>query len=96
MLGGQSQVGGAAGLGLRARPLSRTFWTLSAWTDHEALQTYNHTPLHRGIVERFRPHMAASTFRFYTTTADTLPRWDDALRRLDEPSPHRGATDPRW
>ena len=84
---------GAIGLGLRARPLSRTFWTLSAWTDYEALQAYNHTPLHRGIVARFRPHMAASSFRFYTTTAGTQPGWDDALRRLDEPSAseHRAA-----
>lgn len=89
------QAPGAIGLGLRARPLSRTFWTLSAWSNHEALQTYNHTPLHRGIVERFRPHMSASTFRFYTTTADTQPGWDDALRRLNEPSASESHAAPR-
>jgi quinol monooxygenase YgiN len=90
------QAPGAIGLGLRARPLARTFWTLSAWTDHEALQTYNHSPLHRGIVERFRPHMAGSTFRFYTAPAGTRPGWDDALRRLDKSSgPERPAAQRR-
>jgi len=79
---------GAIGLGLRARPLARTFWTLSAWTDQQALQAYNHSPLHREIVERFRPHMASSTFRFYPAQDGTPPRWDDALRRLNAPANH--------
>lgn len=78
---------GAIGLGLRARPLARTFWTLSTWTDQQALQAYAQSPLHRGIVERFRPHMAGSTFRFYAADGGMPPRWDDALRLLDAEAP---------
>lgn len=82
------QANGAIGLGLRARPLARTFWTLSTWTDQQALQAYNQSPLHRGIVERFRPRMASSTFRFYAADDGMPPRWDDALRRLNAQQSH--------
>ena len=78
-----AKADGATGLGLRARPLARTFWTLSVWTDQQALQAYNQTSLHRGIVERFRPRMAGSTFRFFPAEDGMPPRWDDALRRLN-------------
>lgn len=80
-----AETDGAIGLTLRARPLARTFWTLSVWTDRQALQAYNRTPLHRGIVERFRPRMASSTFRFYSVADGTTPQWDEALRRLSTP-----------
>ena len=87
------QGDGAVGLALRARPLARTFWTLSAWTDQQALQAYNQSPLHRGIVERFRRHMASSTFRFYAAEDGPPPRWDEALRRLTAQESHEAGVE---
>lgn len=88
-----AEADGAVGLGLRARPLARTFWTLSAWSDQQALQAYNQSPLHRGIVERFRPHIASSTFRFYAVEDGMPPRWDDALRRLTAQESHEAGVE---
>jgi len=75
---------GALGMSLIARPLHRTFWTLSAWQDQAALSAAVGRQPHREIMTRFRPRMAGSSF--VTWTAPALPiRWDDALRRLDNP-----------
>jgi hypothetical protein len=77
------------GVALVARPLHRMFWTLSAWQDEAALSaTVGHQP-HREIMTRFRPRMAGSSF--VTWTASALPiRWDDSVRRLDNPDTVRG------
>ena len=75
---------GALGVSLIARPTRRTFWTLSAWQDQAALSATVGRQPHREIMGRFRPRMAGSGF--VTWTAPALPvRWDDALRRLDNP-----------
>jgi hypothetical protein len=77
---------GALGVSLIARPLRRTFWTLSAWQDQAALSAAIDRRPHRQIMTRFRPRMAASSFITWTAPATALPiRWDDALRRLDNP-----------
>lgn len=76
---------GAYGASLVARPLKRTFYTLSAWRDRDALYAYARAEPHRGIMEGLRPVMRGSTFAFWETTTDDLPpAWGDALRRLDE------------
>jgi hypothetical protein len=75
---------GALGLSLIARPLHRTFWTLSAWQDQAALSAaVGHEP-HRQIMTHFRPRMAGSAFITWTAPALPIP-WDDALRRLEKP-----------
>jgi hypothetical protein len=75
---------GALGVSLIARPLHRTFWTLSAWQDQAALSATVGRQPHREIMTRFRARMAGSSF--VTWTASALPiRWDEALRRLDDP-----------
>ena len=80
---------GALGVSLIARPLHRTFWTLSAWHDQAALSAAVGREPHREIMTRFRPRMAGSGF--VTWTASALPiRWDDALRRLDNPGTVHG------
>jgi hypothetical protein len=77
---------GALGVSLIARPLRRTFWTLSAWQDQAALGTaVGHEP-HRQIMNHFRPRMAGSSFVTWAAPATALPiAWDEALRRLDQP-----------
>ncbi|MGW7041870.1 DUF3291 domain-containing protein [Streptomyces avermitilis] len=76
---------GAFGASLVAEPLKRTFWTLSAWEDKEALYTYVKTEPHRTIMNDLRSTMSGSVFTFWRTPADELPvDWADARRRLAE------------
>lgn len=72
---------GALGVALEARPLRRTFRTVSAWRDRAALDAFVRAEPHRTTMVRHRTGMAASRFVFWTT--DDLPvRWPDAVRRL--------------
>ncbi|MGX1548436.1 DUF3291 domain-containing protein [Streptomyces adustus] len=76
---------GLIGTSLRAEPLKRTFWTLSAWRDQEALITFDRTDPHARHVRRLRPGMKSSAFVFWSTERDRLPvTWDEARQRLDE------------
>jgi hypothetical protein len=76
---------GVIGASLRAEPLKRTFWTLSAWRDQEALNTFSRTDPHAKSVRGLRPGMKGSVFVFWNTERDGLPiSWDEAQRRLAE------------
>ncbi|WP_236244497.1 DUF3291 domain-containing protein [Streptomyces sp. CC210A] len=76
---------GAYGASLVAQPFRRTFLTLSAWRDRDALYAYARAEPHRGIMRDLRPAMRASTFTFWEATAEDLPvAWSEARRRLDE------------
>jgi hypothetical protein len=82
---------GALGLSLIARPLRRTFWTLSAWQDQAALRATVGAQPHRQIMKRFRARMAGSSFVTWTAPATALPvPWDEALRRLEQPDTVHG------
>ena len=77
---------GAVGLSLIARPLHRTFWTLSAWQDKAAMGTAVGAEPHVRIMQHFRPLMAGSSFVTWTAQAATLPiTWEEAFRRLEKP-----------
>ncbi|MFB4319100.1 DUF3291 domain-containing protein [Actinomadura sp. 21ATH] len=76
---------GALGVSLKARPLRRTFWTLSAWTDRKSLYAYAGTAPHKPAMARRREAMSDSTFVFWTVPPDALPvSWKEAERRLNE------------
>ena len=76
---------GALGLSLKVQPLKRTFWTLSAWRDKAALDTYAATDPHKSTMRSKRGVMRDSTFVFWTVPAAELPiRWDEAQRRIAE------------
>ncbi|MGW2725027.1 DUF3291 domain-containing protein [Streptomyces sp. NPDC001492] len=80
-----SKAPGAYGASLIAEPFRRTFWTLSAWQDKEALYTYAKTEPHRSIMTGLRPTMKDSVFTFWQVPAADLPiDWTDARRRLAE------------
>jgi hypothetical protein len=86
-----SSAPGAYGASLIAEPLKRTFWTLSAWVDKEALYTYARTEPHRSIMNGLRPTMKQSVFTFWQVPSADLPiDWTDARRRLAEQE-HTGA-----
>jgi hypothetical protein len=77
---------GALGLSLVAKPLRRTFWTLSAWQDEAALRATVGRQPHLGIMNRFRPRMAGSAFVSWTVPASALPMtWQEAFRHLEHP-----------
>jgi hypothetical protein len=76
---------GCLGASLIAQPLRRTFYTLSAWENRDALYSFAATQPHRGIMASLRPTMRRATFTFWDVSAGQLPlAWDDAQRRLTE------------
>jgi hypothetical protein len=79
---------GVVGVTLRAQPLRRTYWTLSAWTDETALYAFARAEPHRTIMKRARPWAKTATFRFWTTDAGRLTPdrlWAEAERRISAP-----------
>jgi heme-degrading monooxygenase HmoA len=81
---------GVFGVTLRAQLLRRTYWTLSAWADQAALNTFARTEPHRTIMRRVRPWAKTATFRFWTVPADKLTPaelWAEAERRINAPEP---------
>lgn len=85
---------GALGLGLAAAPGSRTFWTLSIWRGQEELRAYAASPLHRRVMSRFAPRMAASTFVDWAASGEHVPSWEEARQRLTPlPDAPSGASD---
>jgi quinol monooxygenase YgiN len=74
---------GLLGYSVLARPLSKRFWTLSAWKDEAALRAFvQHTP-HVRLMAALAPHMGETKFVRWTVKDFQLPvRWDDALRRF--------------
>jgi hypothetical protein len=74
---------GLIGYSLRAQPLAKTFWTLSAWKDEASLGAFVQELPHRAVIIKLRPHMNATTFTFWTTPGSALPvPWTDAVGRL--------------
>ncbi|MFC5751189.1 DUF3291 domain-containing protein [Actinomadura rugatobispora] len=74
---------GAVGVGLRAWPLRRTFWTVSAWEDEAAIRAYAGTEPHRSTMRRKRAVMRESDFVFWNVPAGDLPvSWEEVERRI--------------
>ena len=74
---------GLLGYSVLARPLSKRFWTLSAWKDESTLRAFVQPPPHVRVMAALTPHMNETKFVRWTVKGFQLPlRWDDALRRL--------------
>jgi heme-degrading monooxygenase HmoA len=75
---------GAVGVSLNTA-LPRTFFTLSAWRDREALNAFVRSEPHLSAMRRYRPVMADARFAFWNATAHSLPpSWPEVQRRLSE------------
>ncbi|MCP9276952.1 putative quinol monooxygenase [Mycolicibacterium arenosum] len=75
---------GNLGVSLIAKPLSRTFFTLSAWRDQADLDAAVPRQPHAQTMRRFHDRMSASQFVFWSSRpCDLPPAWPDALERLD-------------
>jgi Domain of unknown function (DUF3291) len=76
---------GAIGVTLRARPLARTFWTLSAWQDDQALREFVMKRPHLDAMKEMEPYMNPARFLRWRVTGNELPlRWADAVRRFKQ------------
>jgi heme-degrading monooxygenase HmoA len=76
---------GAVGVALNTALPRRTFFTLSAWRDREALNAFVRSEPHASTMRRYRSAMADARFVFWSTTANTLPPpWPEAQARLRE------------
>ncbi len=74
---------GLLGFSVLARPLSKRFWTLSAWKDEAALRAFVQYPPHLRLMAALAPHIDETKFVRWTVKGSQLPlRWDDALRRF--------------
>ena len=79
---------GAVGVALNTA-LPRTFFTLSAWRDRDALNVFVRSEPHVSSMRRYRPAMADARFVFWASPTDNLPpSWSEVQRRLNElPTP---------
>jgi quinol monooxygenase YgiN len=78
---------GLLGYSVLARPLSKRFWTLSAWKDEAALRDFVQHPPHVRIMTAIAPHMEQTKFLRWTVKGSQLPLgWDEALRRFADNS----------
>ena len=82
---------GLIGYGLLARPVAKTFWTVSAWEGRETLAAFTSAMPHLLVMKDLQPHMMSTTkFTQWTVPGSSLPvSWVDAFAHLDmlEPSP---------
>ncbi|MFE1437835.1 DUF3291 domain-containing protein [Streptomyces sp. NPDC058739] len=78
-----SKAPGAYGATLKAQPLKRTFWTLSAWESADALKTFARSGTHAPTSSGLAAEMRDVKFATWTVPSDSLPiRWPDAQSRL--------------
>ena len=73
---------GAIGYAMRAKILSRSFWTLSVWEGDQALMEFVRTAPHREAMKSIAPHMGATKFTRWKLLGSAVPpTWDDAMKR---------------
>jgi hypothetical protein len=81
----QKQLGatpGIIGYSLRAKPLSRNFWTLSAWTDEKQLMDFVAKIPHGHAMKAMMSHMGPTKFTKWKVSGSALPlRWEEAMER---------------
>jgi hypothetical protein len=81
----QRQLGvipGAMGYSLRAKPLSRKFWTLSVWENEPALMDFVKKVPHGDVMKSLAGHMGATKFTQWKISGSAIPpNWDEAARR---------------
>jgi quinol monooxygenase YgiN len=74
---------GVLGVSVIAKPLSKTFFTLSAWQDRDALDAAVARQPHAQTMAYFHSRMAQARFVFWTMPrSDLPPRWVDAFQQL--------------
>jgi len=72
------------GMSLIAHPLKRTFWTLSAWRDEDAIARFVACDVHSAAMTKYGARMSESHFHTWHQTVPELlpPDWGAAQNRL--------------
>jgi len=79
---------GIIGYSLRAKLLSRDFWTLSAWVDEKALMDFVVKIPHGQAMKAMIPHMGPTKFTKWKVLVSALPLlWEDAMERSKKGEP---------
>jgi hypothetical protein len=74
---------GIIGYSLRAKLLSRNFWTLSAWENEQALKDFVVKLPHGDAMKAMTPHMGQTKFTQWKVVGSGLPLcWEEALGRF--------------
>jgi hypothetical protein len=77
------QTTGVVGYTLRAKILAKTFWTLSAWENESAMQTFVEQQPHSDVMKKLAESMGATAFQRWAVKGSELPlRLDNELHRL--------------
>lgn len=76
---------GCVGFTMDAKPFTKTFWTLSAWSDEQAMERFVRSGAHAEMLKDMagrlgNPHFADST----ATSADIPLSWADARARIKD------------
>ena len=84
----QKQLAGSAGLlgyALRAKPLQKNFWTLSAWLDEKSLMDFAVRLPHSQVMKALAHEMGPTKFiRWKVAGSDVPLRWDVAIERAKQ------------
>jgi hypothetical protein len=84
----QKQLAGSAGIlgyALRAKPLQKNFWTVSAWLDEKSLMDFALRIPHSGVMRALAPHMGPTKFTRWKVTGSEVPlSWDVAMQRAKQ------------
>ena len=80
------RTSGLVGYSFLARPISKTFWTMSAWEDRRALAAFTRTMPHLQVMKELQTHMMSTTkFTQWTIPGSSFPvSWVEALAQLDQ------------
>jgi quinol monooxygenase YgiN len=72
---------GLIGYALYAEPLGKAYWTVSAWDDRAAVETFIATPPHADVMQTL-PGAMRATAGWTAEGADLPPSWPSVLGRL--------------
>lgn len=82
---------GLVGYTLHAQPMRKTYWTLSAWSDSQALHSFAASDHHRTVIAALHGRLNPTTFDTWSVNGDDLPiSWNAVFARLNStPVPDR-------
>jgi quinol monooxygenase YgiN len=74
---------GLVGYALKAELVRKTFWTMSAWADDEALRAFVRSDAHVHAMAALSPHMNGAHIETFTLSGSELPlEWSTVADRL--------------
>jgi hypothetical protein len=80
-----AKTSGVIGYGMRAKLLSRQFWTLSVWESQNDLMNFVKKVPHGEAMKAMIPHMGLTKFtQWKVSGAAVPPKWAEALGRSQE------------